>query len=112
LAPSVPDATDTTEAETKEHAALSWKLIEWKVAYYKPEAVHPSRRKDYVIDDETYDAHERRYMTLCRKLGLPNTVVHKQYPEFPVEPQDRPMMEVDVERNSVKLVLNKLGSRK
>jgi hypothetical protein len=31
--------------EGEEHARLSWKLIEWKVAYYRPDSVHFSRRQ-------------------------------------------------------------------
>lgn len=91
-----------------ELAALSWKLIEWKLAYYKPEAIHPTRKKALTIDDDTYDAHERRYLWLVRQLGLPNTLVHKGYPEFPPMPYDNPMMEVDEERPSVQLVMKKM----
>lgn len=99
-------------SERLEHRALGWKLIEWKVAYYKPECVAESRRPDYVIDDDTYDAHEQRYLALCRKLKLPNTVVHKTYPGFEDVDYTNAMMEVDVTRPSVQLVMAKLGSRK
>jgi hypothetical protein len=94
---------------------LSWQLIEWKVAYYLPDRVHPSRRKDYTVSDEHYDACEQRYLTLCRKLypidGTLNTIVHKSYPGFSDVAGDG-MMEVDESRPSVKIVLAKLGSPK
>jgi hypothetical protein len=68
--------------EGEEHARLSWKLIEWKVAYYRPDSVHPSRLKDYEVSDDDYGAAEVRYLTLCRKLGLCNSLVHKGWPGF------------------------------
>lgn len=108
MATRVPKATRSAEEE--EFVKLGWKLIEWKVAYYEPQSVHPSRREGLTIDDGTYDAYEQRYLTLCRQLGKPNTVVHKVYPGFPPEPHDSPMMEIDKERPSVQLVLFKLGS--
>lgn len=95
----------------EEHVALSWRLIEWKVSYYLPDRVHPSRRKDYEIPDDEYDANEQRYLTLCRTLGIPNTIVHKSYPGFGDVAGDG-MMEVDESRPSIQLVLSKLGSPK
>jgi hypothetical protein len=100
-----------TSPSEDEFVALCWKLIEWKVAYYRPEFVHRSRRKELVIDDETYDAHEQRYLTLCRELGKPNTIVHKGYPGFD-DIEGPGMMEVDMTRPSVQLVLRKLSSPK
>lgn len=99
-------------SEDDEHTRLGWRLIEWKVAYYKPEAVHSSRRKDYEVSDDTYDAAEVRYLTLCRKLKQPNTIVHKGWPGFEDLDSSRAMMEVDVDRPSVQLVMAKLGSPK
>jgi hypothetical protein len=97
--------------DAKEHIALSWRLIECKVAYYMPEAVHSSWGNKFVMDDGLYDQSEERYLELCRKLGLRNTIVHKGYPGFEDVPGDG-MMEVDVTRPSVQLVLKKLGSIK
>jgi hypothetical protein len=94
-----------------EHAALSWKLIEWKVAYYRPEKVHPSRRKDYEVSDADYDKASHRYMVLCRELKRPNTIVHDTGVEFEDVP-DLSMMEIDENRPSVQRVLRKLGSPK
>lgn len=115
------------EGLKKEFCALGWKLIEWKVAYYRPEAVHESRRADYEVSDETYDAAEVRYLTLCRKLQEVNakdplyadcgpyplnSVVHKGWPGFEDLVGPHTMMEVDEDRPSVQLVMAKLGSPK
>lgn len=97
--------------DDKEHTRLGWWLIERKVAYYKPEALHTTRMHDYVVSDDEYDAAEVRYLELCRKLGLPNTIVHKGWPGFE-DVEDRSMMEIDATRPSVQLVLKKLGSIK
>lgn len=104
----------TTKADREEHVQLSWWLIERKVAYYKPEAVHSSRAVDYEATDAEYDAAELRYLTLCRHLGHTNTIVHKGYPGFEgmTLPPNNPMMEIDITRPSVQLVLSKLGSIK
>jgi hypothetical protein len=91
---------------------LTWRIIEWKVAYYRPEAVHESRRADLVITDEAYDAAELRYLTLCRLLGRWNTLVHKDYPGFEDVPSHNAMQEVDERRPSVQLVMSKLRSPK
>ena len=98
--------------DEQEHTALSWRLIEWKVAYYKPEKVHKTRRKDYEVSDDEYDAAEVRYLTLCRKLKQPNTIVHKGWPGFEDLDAAQAMMEVDETRPSVQLVMAKLGSPK
>jgi hypothetical protein len=95
-----------------ELAALSWKLIEWKVAYYKPEAIHSSRYGDYDVSDEVYDAAEVRYLTLCRELNARNTIVHKGWPGFEDVGTADAMVEFDETRPSVQLVLAKLGSPK
>lgn len=113
MASRLPKAqAQASEEAQREHTELGWRLIEWKVAYYKPEKVHRTRKADYEIDDHTYDAHEQRYLTLCRELGVPNTVVHKAYPGFEDVSLEHAMMEVDVKRPSVQLVLRKLGSIK
>ena len=98
--------------EEQEHARLSWQIIEWKVAYYLPERVHPQRREDYEVSDDDYDAAEVRYLTLCRVLGHRNSVVHKKWPGFEDVDCTYAMMEVDETRPSVQLVVAKLGSPK
>lgn len=97
--------------DQKELNALSWWLIERKVAYYRPEAIHTTRMKDFVVTDDEYDAAEVRYLTLCRKLKQENTIVHKGWPGFEDVPGPG-MMEIDDTRPSVQLVLKKLGSIK
>lgn len=98
--------------DEQERIKLGWDIIAYKVAYYMPEAVHPSRVGDYVIHDDLYDAIELRYLELCRKLGELNTVVHKttQDNEDLIGPHS--MMEVDVTRPSVQLVMAKLARPK
>jgi hypothetical protein len=95
---------------SREHAALSWRLIEWKVAYYRPEYVHPTRMASVTVSDEQYDEAELRYLALCRELGQPNTVVHKAYPGYEDLVQEWSMMEIDEARPSVQLVLRKLST--
>lgn len=102
----------SSSKDDEEHRRLGWWLIERKVAYYMPEAVHSSRTGDYTVSDDEYDAAEVRYLTLCRKLNQPNTIVHKGWPGFEDLDSDRAMMEVDVTRPSVQLVMAKLGSPK
>lgn len=104
----------STKADREEHVRLSWWLIERKVAYYKPESVHPSRLDDVITPDDEYDIAEIRYLTLARALGRNNTLVHKGSPGFEdmlVPPHD-PMMEIDENRPSVQLALAKLRMAK
>lgn len=96
----------------KEYILLSWQLIEWKIAYYLPEKVHKSRIEELTIEDDYYDHKERRYLTLCRRLGLPNTIVHKRYRGYRDVGTKHAMIEVDLKRPSVQLVLSKLSTRK
>lgn len=98
--------------DEKEHTALSWWIIERKVAYYKPEHVHPSHGDTYTTSDDEYDAAEVRYLELCRKLKLPNSVVHKPWTGFEELVTEHSMMEVDETRPSVQLVIKKLSSPK
>lgn len=95
----------------REFIQLCWWLIERKVAYYMPEAVHSSWGDTFVAPDDLYDQQERRYLELCRELGHNNTIVHKGHPGFEDVPGGG-MMEVDVDRPSVQLVLKKLGQPK
>ncbi len=93
----------------KEFCELGWRLIELKVAYYKPELVHESWLEKVTVSDDDYDAMEQRYLELCRKLSRRNTVVHKKYPGFDDVDYTDAMMEVDTSRQSVQLVIYRLG---
>jgi hypothetical protein len=94
------------------HIDLGWKIIEWKLMYYRPEMVHPSWRADLTISDEDYDEAEQDYLYHCAKYKLPNTVVHKTYPGLEKIDYRHAMVEVDLSRPSVQLVVKKLGSPK
>lgn len=102
----------TREELEREYIRLSWKLIEWKIAYYMPEKVHRSRIKELTIEDDYYDHKERRYLTLCRRLGVVNSIVHKRYPGYRDVGTKHAMIEVDENRASVQLVLKKLRKRR
>lgn len=98
----------------KELCALSWWLIERKVAYYMPEVLHDTWKPYVICEDWEYDEAEKRYLTLVRELGSTNTLVHKTWPGFEdlMLPPHDPMMEVDRERPSVQLVIHKLSHSK
>lgn len=110
-AAEVNAAYDKLSPDHKRHIELGWKIIEWKVAYYKPEAVHKTRQADCELHDDLYDQYEQEYLRLCLKLGRDNTVVHKSYESIGEVPGDG-MFEIEEARPSVKLVLAKLGSPK
>lgn len=96
--------------EEREHALLSWKIIEWKVAYYRPHLVHETRLQSLVITDDEFEKHERRYLDLCRQLNKYNTVVHDGIAgHYPDVNSEHAMMEIEEDRPSVKLVLAKLS---
>ena len=90
--------------DRKRHAWLSWEIIKHKLLYYQPSKRYKSKFK--MISDDEYDQLEREYLELCIKLDLPNTVVHKDYAGVSVRGEG--MMEVDMERPSVRLVSMKL----
>jgi len=90
--------------DQQRHAWLSWEIIKHKLLYYKPSKRYKAKFKP--ITDEEYDRLEREYLDLCIKLDLPNTVVHKEYVGVSVKGDG--MMEVDMERPSVRLVSMKL----
>lgn len=98
-----------TKNET-ELAHLSWRIIEWKVQYYRPDLVHESWGNEFIIDDATYDAHELRYLELCRITKSPNTLVHKGYPGY--DDYANAMLELDMERPSVQRVIKYMSNPK
>lgn len=71
----------------QEFIELSWKLLKAKVIYY----LYPCRDN---ISDFEYDHLERQYLKGCKELHKENTIQN--------------MVEVDQNRPSVKLVINKL----
>jgi len=95
--------------DKQRHVFLSWEIIKHKLLYYAPHKKYLSKFKS--ISDDEYDAMEREYLTLCRKLNVPNTVVHKEYPGFEDIDYSQAMMEVDVNRRSVQCVQDKLFGR-
>lgn len=92
---------------------LSWKIIEWKLMYYNPELVKPEFHSQLEIPDYEYDAREEEYVNLCLELNKPNTVAHK-WSQSLDSPKLRSlsegtMVEPDLTRPSVQLVLKKYG---
>lgn len=81
------------------HAYLSWKLIEHKILYYKPEDFTKRFLQQYSISDAEFDRLETEYLNLCSLLHVPNTVSHKD---------GEGMMELDWERPSVLNAYEKL----
>ncbi len=108
----VIEEIDQRKIWDKEYTPLTWKIIEWKVAYYRPDLVHRSRVNDYTISDDEYDKSEIRYLELTRLLGFRNYLVHKGYPGFEDLGIEYAMFEIDESRPSIQLVINKLCSKK
>ena len=75
------------------HVWLSWKILECKLMYYRPELVHESWHKTLATPDAQYDAYEAEYLKLCTKLKL--------------EPTAQQMVGFDTNRSSCRLVLEK-----
>lgn len=75
---------------------VSWKILECKVSYYRPELL--KRPNQHIVSDEEYDKLESEYRELCQKLG--------------VMPSAADMVGVDLEKPSVKLTVRKLNRKK
>lgn len=75
---------------------LGWALIEWKVQYHRPNLVHPAWGDTFVIDNIHYDIAEGLYKTYAKRLGKPTYTTD--------------MVEIDENRGSVKLVLDKMSN--
>lgn len=86
----------------KQFAALSWQLLEAKVIYYYIE--YHSK----AISDAQYDLLEQQYLRACVELGLPNMISHHKLHNSDIQPTGEGMMEIDLTRPSVQLVINKL----
>lgn len=90
----------------KEFARLSWKILEAKIMYYQPPVELHEYVEKHMPSDEVYDDMEIRYLTLCKELNKPNTLVHKHYHGLEVDGNG--MMEVDWSRPSCSAALEKL----
>lgn len=55
----------------KRFIQLSWKIIEYKMAYYRPDLVHKDHMNKLTVSDVEYDSLENEYKNLADKLGLP-----------------------------------------
>lgn len=83
----------------KRFVKLSWDILRYKVLYYY------FYRSE--ISDDEYDILEQEYLKLCIKLNKENTLVHKVYPNISGY-KGNGMMEIDLTRPSVQLVINKI----
>lgn len=88
----------------KEFTNLSWELLEAKVRYeYIDGEVSTS------MTDSEYDAKSIEYLTACRALKMPNTIIHKSHPGF--DDIDLAPIGIDLTKPSVDLILNKIYGR-
>jgi len=55
--------------DDKQHVELSWRILEAKLMYYRPELVHASWHNHLTITDSQYDAIEDTYRILCKRLN-------------------------------------------
>lgn len=85
-------------SKNKEYIELGWKLLKYKLMYYRPELVDESWHEDLTISDSSYDLLEKEYSALAEELGLPNTI--------------KDMVDFDEERPSAQLVMSRYRDRK
>lgn len=83
------------EKEYERYIELSWKILEFKCAYYRPDLVHGDSLPKYTVPDVVYDKLESEYKELCGKLGE--------------SPTASDMVGFDLDRPSCRLVVKKLG---
>jgi hypothetical protein len=76
---------------------LSWALLEYKLAYYRPELVHPDNLSRYQIPDHTYDQLEATYKKICTARRM--------------KPSISEMVDFDVTRGSSKMVMQRLANK-
>lgn len=74
---------------------LCWKLIEYKLMYYRPDYIKEKFHEVLTIPDSEYDKLEKEYSTLCKKYRIRNTIIS--------------MIEPDTNSYAVKLILKKYG---
>jgi hypothetical protein len=69
--------------EEELYGLLSWKLLEAKCQYYRPELVHESWGDEFVFTDRDYDRMEVKYAELADKLSLSKHILYDV--GFPVD---------------------------
>jgi hypothetical protein len=63
-----------TELE-KELAEIATKILDAKILYFQPKKLSENFVNATLPSDEVYNAMERRYLNLCKRLNHPNTLV-------------------------------------
>lgn len=82
----------------REFVKLSWKILEWKFAYYHPTLIKDAKtRKKYMIPDTEYDQHEAAYRKLAEKLQE--------------KPTASEMVDFDFDRPACQLVVRRLTGK-
>lgn len=76
---------------TRRLIQLSWRILELKLGYYRPELVNKELLPQITVPDAEYDKLEDEYRKLCAAEG--------------VEPTAADMVDFDVDRPSCKAVL-------
>lgn len=77
---------------------LGWKLMEWKLMYYRPDLVHRDWHVQLSVNDQIYDKNENEYRELAKTLGREPTAVD--------------MVDFDTTRPSSRLILDKFSQAK
>jgi hypothetical protein len=77
---------------------MSWKILEYKFAYYQCARLHPSWKDETVVPDAVYDDLEDQYRLLCKEKN--------------VEPSAADMVGFNFEKASCRLVALKLSNPK
>jgi len=84
--------------ESNRLVELSWKIVECKLTYYRPDLVHKDWKEEITRSDQQYDAYENEYRDLCKTEG--------------VEPYSCEMVGFDLERASARVVMEKYRNKK
>jgi hypothetical protein len=92
-----PIARRADETDIRWFHRLGWKLLEYKCAYYRPEAVKEQLwvERELCISDAAYDALEAEYKTLAITLKQTDSISG--------------MVDFDLRKPSCQLILTKLS---
>ncbi len=101
-------APQNNNADKRRFIELNYRILECKILYYYEELIAPGYREALAVSDDEYDRMEMEYLKLCKKLGYPNTVVHKNYGKLGGG-EETAMFEVDFTNGGVHMVLRKWG---